>query len=435
LSNFFTVIPRLGNKTTGWKHMQEIFLKKIWEHKYYCEPFLGSGFVLMKVKQERPDLYCMVGDLDNDLGNFWWQSLNNTELMASFLETAPSSEALFHWFKNNPVEGDLQRAVQYWYLCKLSGPSSSVNNGGRIMKRNTDPTRPTQPTHMGGRIYKQNKRTSDSGVPEHATSMFNAHMGGAVKAQLDASKLPHGMATAHVGGGFVKTNYRPDKRAIPTFTAHMGRIVKDTERKSRSGLLPTHMGGLVKSNINGVEGLTRSTALPSAHVGGIRKANNKNDITTNINMGGFRTHNTDSNKTKIYSPTSIPHINSFTDLMNLLKHRCSFLQEDYARILERADALWGRDQYTLYLDPPYVGTEGYYGGDFDHGRFFNAIKDRDFMLNYNDCPAIREAYAGCTIISYKVRKRKELFIYSQPPKRLKRKGRQRLLSFETLGAK
>jgi len=60
-------------------------------------------------------------------------------------------------------------------------------------------------------------------------------------------------------------------------------------------------------------------------------------------------------------------------------------------VYDRKDALF-------YLDPPYVGTEGYYDSPFktdDHQRLkavLEGIKGR-FILSYNDCPMIRELYS------------------------------------------
>ena len=64
---------------------------------------------------------------------------------------------------------------------------------------------------------------------------------------------------------------------------------------------------------------------------------------------------------------------------------------DLIRVYDRENALF-------YLDPPYVGTEGYYDSPFkmeDHQRLktvLEGIKGR-FILSYNDCPMIRELYS------------------------------------------
>ena len=96
--------------------------------------------------------------------------------------------------------------------------------------------------------------------------------------------------------------------------------------------------------------------------------------------------------------------------MNLLKHRTVFLQEDYETIINRADKTW--DDYLLYLDPPYIGTEDVYDQQFDHERLYQTIKNRDFVLSYNDCDWVREKYSGYIISEYNVRRRKELLIFT-----------------------
>lgn len=56
----------------------------------------------------------------------------------------------------------------------------------------------------------------------------------------------------------------------------------------------------------------------------------------------------------------------------------------------------------VYADPPYYITNYVYGKDgdlhqaFDHVAFAECLKARrDWILSYNDCPFIRELYAGC----------------------------------------
>lgn len=73
---------------------------------------------------------------------------------------------------------------------------------------------------------------------------------------------------------------------------------------------------------------------------------------------------------------------------------------DFEAFLDRYDR-----PYTLfYLDPPYVGSEGYYGKDLfqpaDLGRLAERcrrLKGR-FILSNMDCPEVREAFAGCQFI-------------------------------------
>ena len=72
--------------------------------------------------------------------------------------------------------------------------------------------------------------------------------------------------------------------------------------------------------------------------------------------------------------------------------------KDYADLIR----VYDRKGALFYLDPPYVGTEGYYDGPFtpeDHKRLraaLESLKSR-FILSYNDCPEVRELYKGYTI--------------------------------------
>jgi len=54
---------------------------------------------------------------------------------------------------------------------------------------------------------------------------------------------------------------------------------------------------------------------------------------------------------------------------------------------------------VFYLDPPYLGTERYYGGDFaaaDHERLREVLGGRAgrWLVSYNDCPEVRALYRG-----------------------------------------
>lgn len=60
---------------------------------------------------------------------------------------------------------------------------------------------------------------------------------------------------------------------------------------------------------------------------------------------------------------------------------------------------------VVYADPPYWIDSYLYGKDgdmhegFDHAGFAAVLKGRrDWVLSYNDCPAIRELYADCRIL-------------------------------------
>jgi DNA adenine methylase len=69
--------------------------------------------------------------------------------------------------------------------------------------------------------------------------------------------------------------------------------------------------------------------------------------------------------------------------------------EDCLRRYDAADTVF-------YLDPPYVGTERYYGGDFttaDHERLHGIVKRLKgrWLVSYKDCGAVRALYDGFNV--------------------------------------
>ena len=72
--------------------------------------------------------------------------------------------------------------------------------------------------------------------------------------------------------------------------------------------------------------------------------------------------------------------------------------KDYADLIR----VYDRKAALFYLDPPYIGAEGYYDSPFipdDHQRLRAALEPLKgrFILSYNDCPQVRELYKGYTI--------------------------------------
>jgi DNA adenine methylase len=74
---------------------------------------------------------------------------------------------------------------------------------------------------------------------------------------------------------------------------------------------------------------------------------------------------------------------------------------DYSAFLDKNP---DTDDLLIYADPPYYITSYIYGKDgdmhesFNHVAFAAKIKCRkNWILSYNDCPYIRDLYAGCRI--------------------------------------
>jgi DNA adenine methylase len=68
--------------------------------------------------------------------------------------------------------------------------------------------------------------------------------------------------------------------------------------------------------------------------------------------------------------------------------------KDFEALIKQYD----REDALCYCDPPYFGTEDYYGGvsfsRADHVRLRNVLANIEgkFILSYNDCPEVRELY-------------------------------------------
>lgn len=96
-------------------------------------------------------------------------------------------------------------------------------------------------------------------------------------------------------------------------------------------------------------------------------------------------------------------LNKLTPLLEALHDRLGGVVVeclDFEAFLARYD----RPETLFYLDPPYVGSEGYYGKTLftpaDLDRLASACRrlKGKFILSNLDCPAVREAFAGCRFI-------------------------------------
>jgi len=113
--------------------------------------------------------------------------------------------------------------------------------------------------------------------------------------------------------------------------------------------------------------------------------------------------------------------------------RATIENKDFEYIIKNYDTY----KTFFYLDPPYVGTEGYYKGSVetftfeDHKRLADILKNikGKFLLSYNDCDEVRELYKDFYITTaetnYTLRggregwsTAKELFITNYKPKNL-----------------
>lgn len=101
--------------------------------------------------------------------------------------------------------------------------------------------------------------------------------------------------------------------------------------------------------------------------------------------------------------TAKKSLNNIIDKLTIYRDRLKDViieNLDFEHLIKTYD----RPKATFYVDPPYVGTEKYYNGNFkmqDHNRLnatLKGIKGR-FILSYNDCDLVRQMYRGYKIIS------------------------------------
>ena len=71
----------------------------------------------------------------------------------------------------------------------------------------------------------------------------------------------------------------------------------------------------------------------------------------------------------------------------------------YAEFIRR----YGRPGALFYLDPPYFGTEHYYGPDLFSAADYEALREvlkaskARWIMSINDAPEIRATFTGCAI--------------------------------------
>ena len=95
-------------------------------HVCYCEPFVGGGWIFFSKKQSKVEI---VNDFDSELVTFWRVIQNHLEEFLRFYKHAIISRKIFELekLKNPATLTDIQRAVRYYYLQRLSFGGLTVN--------------------------------------------------------------------------------------------------------------------------------------------------------------------------------------------------------------------------------------------------------------------------------------------------------------------
>ena len=89
------------------------------DHTGYCEPFCGAGWVLFA---KQPSHVEILNDADGELVTFWRVIQHHLVPFLDCFKWAVVSRAIFDWEKMKRPETltDIQRAVRYYYLQRLS---------------------------------------------------------------------------------------------------------------------------------------------------------------------------------------------------------------------------------------------------------------------------------------------------------------------------
>ncbi len=113
-------------------------LKKILPHipngfSEYREPFLGGGSVFVALKQQNPNLFCRINDLNNDVSSLWISLKENPdELIAAIKEIKnrwTNGKSLYKKLAHAKTQGVFGRALRFYILNRITY-SGTVDSGG-----------------------------------------------------------------------------------------------------------------------------------------------------------------------------------------------------------------------------------------------------------------------------------------------------------------
>ena len=88
------ILRRLGNK----QHIAEKIIKYFPQHKYYVEPFFGSGGMFFN-KPKSP--FNVVNDLDSDVSNLFHVSVRQKDDLLKAVHDMPIHQDLLNYWKVN----------------------------------------------------------------------------------------------------------------------------------------------------------------------------------------------------------------------------------------------------------------------------------------------------------------------------------------------
>lgn len=103
----------------GKSRLEKTIIEMLPEHVCYVEPFCGAAWVLFNKEPSKAEV---INDLDNDLVCFWRVIQHHLEPFLDCFKHAIVSRQVFDWenIKRPETLTDIQRAVRYYYLQRLS---------------------------------------------------------------------------------------------------------------------------------------------------------------------------------------------------------------------------------------------------------------------------------------------------------------------------
>lgn len=106
-------IARLGGKSKLRNEIIQMFP----EHTCYCEAFFGAGWVYFG---KEPSKVEVINDKDGNLINLFKVLKYHNEEMERLLQYEIHSRDSFNYYKNEKVETDIQKAIQFFYRINTS---------------------------------------------------------------------------------------------------------------------------------------------------------------------------------------------------------------------------------------------------------------------------------------------------------------------------
>lgn len=110
-----------------------IILPRIPFFKEFREPFLGGGSIFIAIKQFFPKRKYWLNDINKDLFSFWKITQENAQQLAQEILTIKNKykngKKLFEHIKNKRTEADIDRAVRFFILNRITF-SGTIDSGG-----------------------------------------------------------------------------------------------------------------------------------------------------------------------------------------------------------------------------------------------------------------------------------------------------------------